>query len=811
MPRQIRVSTEYSGVYFVKLANQDQSFFIRYKRNGKSVEEKAGRSNQGMNAEKAYQLRTERLSETSAAGNEINSNSDLHSQQDWTFSKIFSEYLRLRSKLKGRANDIYRFKNYLEKEFANITPSCVTQDDIRRFKHNIQNRELKPATIRHVLELLRRLANFAAKNNLCSGLSFKIQMPKVENYKTEELTNSQLQKLMQVLEEESDIQVSNLVRLALYTGMKRGELFNLNWVDIDFYNKTITVKSDKKGDQPTIPLNEMAEKVLVEHAHTENGSKFVFPGRGGKKRTECKRPLLRIRKKAGLPDDFRILQGLRHVYASMLVSSGKVDLETLQSLLTQKSPLMTQRYAYLLDESRTNSENIIADAENNLSNATEEENYVSETVNAEILAEEVQDTDFPVEDLDTEHSEEEPVIDSIRETTFAEPLEKENPETDIPEEQDLTEFLQVAELEVGLHKNVFSKSHEAEQEEDYSPEHIEKVTEFDAEEEFIIGEEESIIVKAEEEFIIAEEEFIIAEEEFIIAEEEFIIAEEESKETVAEEVKIYFQGSNESTESIVKVHEKESQEYSKVSAAVKEKTSQSHNAFSEFFKQNETLKTQPKDVPENPSTPAEVSGFTGDVDSKPKPKPKVKELNEDLIDVSAANQDGDAKEANDESEIMSNEQNQYEINVISTLEDAPTLNVDEQMLEEGSVDNKAEELSEEVPESTNLPVFLSTEPAEEQEEIFSNQSMPVPVPEKAKNQVVVIQSFKQYLSGVSSTDDEVYSSEITTNNKDVENKTKPKVRPSIKELKNDLILLSKMIKEAPKREKKNSDQKQSQF
>ena len=60
MPRQIRVSTEYSGVYFVKLANQDQSFFIRYKRNGKSVEEKAGRSNQGWNAVKAYQLRTDK-------------------------------------------------------------------------------------------------------------------------------------------------------------------------------------------------------------------------------------------------------------------------------------------------------------------------------------------------------------------------------------------------------------------------------------------------------------------------------------------------------------------------------------------------------------------------------------------------------------------------------------------------------------------------------------------------------------------------------------------------------------------------------
>jgi len=763
MPRQIRFSTEYSGVYFVKLANQDQSFFIRYKRNGTSVEEKAGRSNQGWNAEKAYQLRTERMSGTSAAGNELQSNSDLLSQQDWTFSKIFSEYLRLRNKLKGRANDIYRFKNYLEKEFANITPSCVTQDDIERFKHNLQNRELKPATIRHVLELLRRLANFAAKNNLCSGLSFKIQMPKVENYKTEELSNAQLQKLMQVLEEESDIQVSNLVRLALYTGMRRGELFNLNWGDIDFYNKTITVKSDKKGDQPTIPLNEMAEKVLVEHAHTENGSKFVFPGRGGKKRTECKRPLLRIRKKAGLPDDFRILQGLRHVYASMLVSSGKVDLETLQSLLTQKSPLMTQRYAHLLDESQTNSENIIADAENNLSNATEEENYVSETVNAEILAEEVQETDFPVEDLDTEHSEEEPVIDSIRETTFAEPLEKENPETDIPEEQDLTEFVQVAEQEVGLHKNVFSKSHEAEQEEDYSPEHIEKVTEFDAEEEAVIAEEEAVIV------------------------------EEESKEIVAEEVEIYFQGSNESTENIVKVREKESQEYSPVSAPVKEKSSQSYNAFSEFFKQTEALKTQPEDVPANPSTPLEETGLTVDVASEP----KFEELiDQNFIGDSAAKLDGEAKEANDESETMSNEPNQDEINVISALEDVPTLNIEE--LEDEAVDNKADELAVSAAEATNQSEVMSTEAVEDQEEIFSTQSMSMP--EKDKNQVVVIQSFKKYLSGGSSTDDGVNASDIKTNI-DAENKTQPKVRPSIKELKNDLILLSKLIKAAPRREK----------
>jgi integrase len=51
-----------------------------------------------------------------------------------------------------------------------------------------------------------------------------------------------------------------------------------------------------------------------------------------------------------LPDSFRPMHGLRHSYASMLASSGQVDLYTLQRLLTHKSPSMTQRYAHLRDE-----------------------------------------------------------------------------------------------------------------------------------------------------------------------------------------------------------------------------------------------------------------------------------------------------------------------------------------------------------------------------------------------------------------------------------------------------------------------------
>ena len=57
----------------------------------------------------------------------------------------------------------------------------------------------------------------------------------------------------------------------------------------------------------------------------------------------------RIKKELGLPKDFRANHGLRHVFASMLVSDGVV-LFTVQKLLTHKDPPMTQGYAHLRDD-----------------------------------------------------------------------------------------------------------------------------------------------------------------------------------------------------------------------------------------------------------------------------------------------------------------------------------------------------------------------------------------------------------------------------------------------------------------------------
>ena len=134
--------------------------------------------------------------------------------------------------------------------------------------------------------------------------------------------------------------------MALYTGMRRGELFKLKWQDVDFDRGFIRIVGPKGGQDQTIPLNAAARRVLEAHPRT---CEYVFPGEDGGQRVTIQKALRRIREAAGLPASFRPLHGLRHAFASRLASSGLVDMYTLQKLLTHKSPMMTQRYAHLRD------------------------------------------------------------------------------------------------------------------------------------------------------------------------------------------------------------------------------------------------------------------------------------------------------------------------------------------------------------------------------------------------------------------------------------------------------------------------------
>jgi integrase len=351
MPRQKRFKTKYPGVYYVEgvgaNGRPEPIYYIFYRKDGKQIEEKAGRQfKDDMTPARAAHLRTQRI-HGDAPTNQERRKELKQTAETWTFDRLWQEYKKRTPGLKGLVTDENRYQNHIKPRLGEREPKTLTPFDVDRLRLTLLKTR-QPGTVKNVLELLRRLVNFAAKKHLCPTPSFTIEMPKVNNLKTEDLTPEQLARLLEAMEQEPNLQAAHFMKLALFTGMRRSELFKLRWEDVDFERGSIHIRDPKGGRDQKIPLNSEA-RILLEN-HPKTGSPFVFPGRKGKQRVDISKQVNRIKREAGLPRDFRPLHGLRHTYASMLASSGEVDLYTLQKLLTHKSPAMTQRYAHLRDE-----------------------------------------------------------------------------------------------------------------------------------------------------------------------------------------------------------------------------------------------------------------------------------------------------------------------------------------------------------------------------------------------------------------------------------------------------------------------------
>jgi integrase len=141
-----------------------------------------------------------------------------------------------------------------------------------------------------------------------------------------------------------------LVILDLNTGLRRGELFNLEWADIDLPRAILTVVGAGAKSQKTrhIPLNREATEVLgAWREQSADASGNVFPGRDGKRFNNVKRSWEKILQDAKIAG-FRF-HDLRHDFASKLVMAG-VDLNTVRELLGHSDLKMTLRYAHLAPE-----------------------------------------------------------------------------------------------------------------------------------------------------------------------------------------------------------------------------------------------------------------------------------------------------------------------------------------------------------------------------------------------------------------------------------------------------------------------------
>jgi len=351
-----RIKSNHPGVFYREARRiggkgTERVYYIVFKKDGKVFEEKVGRQYaDAMTPARAACIRAERiegkrLSRKEKRKREVNK---------WTIDRLWKEYKAQKGNYPSLGTDECNYK-HIRPMFAQKEPKELMQLDVDRLRINLLKTK-KPQTVQHVLRLLTRIINFGVNKGLCQGSGFKIQMPRVHNLKTEDLSRDQLSSLLEAIDQYHDIQAANFMRMALFTGMRRGELFKLKWDDVDFERGFINIRDPKGGPDQKIPLNDATRNLL--ESHPKGDSPYVFPGKWGGQRKEIMRPVNRIKKRAGLPKDFRPLHGLRHVYASMLASSGQVDLYTLQKLLTHKSPQMTQRYAHLRDEALKRASNL---------------------------------------------------------------------------------------------------------------------------------------------------------------------------------------------------------------------------------------------------------------------------------------------------------------------------------------------------------------------------------------------------------------------------------------------------------------------
>lgn len=363
-----RHKTEYKGVYYrlgdrISAKGKEKIFYIVFKKNGKVYEEKVGRQYaDDMSAAKASRKRSARIDGKIQSRKEIREQvkaAKIAETGKMTLSRLWDEYKESKGDTKSINTDKGRFEKYLKPDFGDKEPHKIIRLDVDRLRVKLL-KEKKPQTVKHVLGLLKRIVSFGVSRQLCQPLNFIVETVKVDNQKTEDLTSEQLKNLIKAIDNSTDIEAANIMRLALYTGMRRGEMFKLTWNDIDFQRGFISIRNPKGGVSQKIPLNEQARQILESHPKRQKDKDnheyydHVFLRPDNEPFTDIRRRINPIKEAAGLPADFRPLHGLRHTYASMLASSGKVDLYTLQKLLTHKSPVMTQRYAHLRDEALKN-------------------------------------------------------------------------------------------------------------------------------------------------------------------------------------------------------------------------------------------------------------------------------------------------------------------------------------------------------------------------------------------------------------------------------------------------------------------------
>ena len=174
---------------------------------------------------------------------------------------VWDKYLIWAKQCKKSWNkDKQRWQMHIQHHLAGKKMDAVTVFDVQKVIDDMKSKkDYAPATIKHVIVLIKRVYNWAIEMDLYKGENpaSKIKLPKLNNEVTECLTKDEINRLLNTLDHWVNQRAALLVEFALYTGLRRGELFSLKWDDVGLENGWKDLVDTKGGKDNTLPVPEV--------------------------------------------------------------------------------------------------------------------------------------------------------------------------------------------------------------------------------------------------------------------------------------------------------------------------------------------------------------------------------------------------------------------------------------------------------------------------------------------------------------------------------------------------------------------------
>ena len=260
-----------------------------------------------------------------------------------TFDVLSNEYLKF-SQANKRPMVYKRDRiiiKHLLKTFSGYETKTISAHDLEEYK-SIRIADVSPATVNREVTCIKHMFNKAVEwqylkhNPLLSVKRFK-EPPGRLRY----LTANEINSLLNVCTNH----LKPIVIMALNTGMRKGEILNLQWSDVNLNDRVITIKRSKNNEIRTIPMNDLLYSTLKQLSNGCTNGQPVFTY-DGKPLRDIRRSFETACRNAEI-EDFRF-HDLRHTFASQLVMAD-VNIRTVQQLMGHKDIRMTMRYSHLSD------------------------------------------------------------------------------------------------------------------------------------------------------------------------------------------------------------------------------------------------------------------------------------------------------------------------------------------------------------------------------------------------------------------------------------------------------------------------------